>query len=99
MDIENEDAFHLTAVDVRRYDFGTAMRGYDRVRVDQFRDQVAEELERLTRLSNDLDAKTRSMAEQLKVFRERDKALEQRHHCIVKHGALDDERRLLTCEQ
>ena len=42
MDIENEDAFHLTAVDVRRYDFGTAMRGYDRVRVDQFRDQVAE---------------------------------------------------------
>lgn len=77
MDIENEDAFHLTAVDVRRYDFGTAMRGYDRVRVDQFRDQVAEELERLTRLSNDLDAKTRSMAEQLKVFRERDKALNE----------------------
>jgi DivIVA domain-containing protein len=77
MNTESEDAFHLTPVDVRRYDFGTAMRGYDRARVDQFRDQVAEELERLTRAVNDLDGKTRSMAEQLKVFRERDKALNE----------------------
>ena len=75
--MESEDAFHLTPVDVRRYDFGTAMRGYDRARVDQFRDQIAEELERLTRAVNDLDGKSRSMAEQLKVFRERDKALNE----------------------
>ena len=77
MNTESEDAFHLTPVDVRRYDFGTAMRGYDRGRVDQFRDQVAEELERLTRAVNDLDGKSRAMAEQLKVFRERDKALNE----------------------
>ena len=36
--------FHLTALDARRFDFGNALRGYDRARVDQFREQVAEEL-------------------------------------------------------
>lgn len=70
-----DDAFHLTALDVRRYDFGNALRGYDRARVDQFRDQVAEELERLTRANQELDQKARNFHEQLKSFRERDKAL------------------------
>jgi DivIVA domain-containing protein len=70
-----DGGFHLTALDVRRYDFGNALRGYDRVRVDQFRDQVAEELERLTRANQDLDQKARNFHEQLKSFRDRDKAL------------------------
>ena len=70
-----DDAFHLTALDVRRYDFGNALRGYDRARVDQFRDQVAEELERLSRANQELDAKARSFHEQLRAFRDRDKAL------------------------
>jgi DivIVA domain-containing protein len=70
-----DDAFHLTALDVRRFDFGSALRGYDRARVDQFRDQVAEELERLSRLTQELEAKARSFHEQLRAFRERDKAL------------------------
>jgi len=70
-----DDAFHLTALDVRRYDFGNALRGYDRSRVDQFRDQVAEELERLSRANQELDQKARNFHEQLKSFRERDKAL------------------------
>lgn len=70
-----DDAFHLTALDVRRFDFGTALRGYDRDRVDQFREQVADELERLTRLTQELEAKARSFHEQLRAFRERDKAL------------------------
>jgi cell division septum initiation protein DivIVA len=43
--------------------------------VDQFRDQVAEEMDRLTRINQDLDAKARSFHEQLRAFRERDKAL------------------------
>jgi DivIVA domain-containing protein len=60
---------------VRRYDFGRALRGYNPARVDQFRDQVAEELERLTRINQDLDAKARSFHEQLRAFRDRDKAL------------------------
>ena len=70
-----DDAFRLTALDVRRYDFGSALRGYDRARVDQFREQVAEELERLTRLTQELEAKARNFHEQLRAFRERDKAL------------------------
>lgn len=70
-----DDAFHLTALDARRYDFGNALRGYDRARVDLFRDQVAEELERLSRANQELEAKARNFHEQLRAFRERDKAL------------------------
>ncbi len=72
-----DDAFHLTALDVRRYDFGNALRGYDRARVDQFRDQIAEELERLARVNQELEAKARNFHEQLKAFRDRDKALNE----------------------
>ena len=70
-----DESFHLTPLDVRRYDFGRAIRGYSPARVDQFRDQVAEEMERLTRINQDLDAKARSFHEQLRAFRDRDKAL------------------------
>ena len=70
-----DETFHLTPLDVRRYDFGRALRGYDPERVDQFREQVAEELERLTRLNQDLEAKAKGFHEQLRAFRERDKAL------------------------
>ena len=38
-----DESFRLTPLDIRRYDFGNALRGYDRTRVDQFRDQVAED--------------------------------------------------------
>lgn len=72
-----DDIFHLTPVDVRRYDFGSAMRGYDRARVDQFREQLADELERLTRQNTDLEAKARNFHEQLKHYRERDKAINE----------------------
>ena len=71
----NDEAFHLTPVDARRYDFGSEWRGYDKTRVDQFRDQVADELERLTRVNQELEAKAKGFHEQLRAFRERDKAL------------------------
>jgi DivIVA domain-containing protein len=70
-----DETFHLTPLDVRRYEFGKAWRGYDRERVDQFREQVADELERLSRVNQDLDAKARGFHEQLRAFRERDKAI------------------------
>ena len=75
--LEGDNEFRLTPVDVRRYDFGSALRGYDRARVDQFRDQIADEFERLIRQSSDLDAKARGFHEQLKHFRDRDKALNE----------------------
>ena len=73
----NDEGFYLTPLDVRRFDFGSQMRGYDKMRVDQFRDQVADELERLTRLNQDLEAKAKGFHEQLRAFRERDKALNE----------------------
>jgi len=75
--MEQDDAFHLTAVDVRRYEFQTVMRGYDRARVDQFKVQVADEMERLMRANQDLDEKARNFHEQLRAFRERDRALNE----------------------
>ncbi|MDB4881674.1 MAG: divIVA [Gemmatimonadetes bacterium] len=70
-----DETFHLTPLDVRRYDFGRSLRGYDPERVEQFREQVAEELERLTRQTQELEAKAKGFHEQLRAFRERDKAL------------------------
>ncbi|MBM4193434.1 MAG: DivIVA domain-containing protein [Gemmatimonadetes bacterium] len=73
----NDEIFHLTPVDVRRYEFGTTFRGFDPARVNQFRVQVADELERLARINQDLEAKARGFHEQLRAFRERDKALNE----------------------
>ena len=70
-----DESFHLTPLDVRRYEFGTSLRGYDKAAVDQFRARVADELEALTLKNQDLEAKARSFHEQLRAFRERDKAL------------------------
>lgn len=70
-----DESFHLTPLDVRRYDFGKSLRGYDPARVEQFREQVATELERLARQIQDLEGKGRGFNEQLRQFKERDKAL------------------------
>lgn len=72
-----DESFHLTSLDVRRFDFGRSLRGYNPEKVEQFRDQVAEEIERLVRVNQDLDTKARSFHEQLRAFRERDKALNE----------------------
>jgi DivIVA domain-containing protein len=73
-----DDSFYLTPLDVRRYDFGSkAFRGYDEKKVEDFRNQVVEELERLTRVNQELEAKARGFHEQLRAFRERDKALNE----------------------
>ena len=70
-----DESFHLTPLDVRRTEFPGALRGYDKARVDEFRERVAAELERLTRVNQDLEAKAKGFHEQLRAFRERDKAL------------------------
>ena len=72
-----DETFHLTPLDVRRYEFGKSMRGFDPERVNQFREQVAEELERLSRTNQDLEAKAKGFHEQLRAFRERDKAINE----------------------
>jgi DivIVA domain-containing protein len=72
-----DESFHLTPLDVRRTEFPAAIRGYDKARVDEFRDRVANELERLTRINQELDSKAKGFHEQLRAFRERDKALNE----------------------
>lgn len=67
-----DELFHLTPLDVRRYEFGRALRGYDPARVDQFREQVAEEMDRLIRQNQELEVKARTLHDQLKSYRERE---------------------------
>ena len=43
------DEFHLTPIDVRAQEFRRATLGYERARVEDFRERVAEEMERLLR--------------------------------------------------
>lgn len=71
----SDEMFRLTAVDVRRKEFVTKLRGYDTREVDDYLQQVAAELERLMRLNQELDSKVKASQEQLLAFRERDKAL------------------------
>ncbi len=71
----SDEQFRLTPLDVRRWEFGSALRGYDRARVDEFKVRVADELEELTRRVNDLDTKARGFHEQIRSFRERDRAI------------------------
>lgn len=72
-----DEAFHLTPLDIRRFDFGSALRGYDKARVDEFRDQVANEVEYLMKQCQELENKAKGFHEQLRAFRERDKALNE----------------------
>lgn len=72
-----DESFHLTSLDVRRFDFGRSLRGYNPEKVEQFREQIAQEMDRLVRINEDLDTKARSFHEQLRAFRERDKALNE----------------------
>jgi DivIVA domain-containing protein len=72
-----DESFRLTPVDVRRYDFGRKLNGYDPAKVDAFKEQVAAELEDLIRQNGELDAKAKGLVEQLRAYRERDKALNE----------------------
>lgn len=71
----NDDAFHLTPVDIRNHEFKTAFRGYESAEVDEFRNRVAEAFERVLRERAALEERTMNYREQLKAFREREKAM------------------------
>jgi len=67
--------FHLTPVDIRAQEFHRTLRGYDPATVEEFRQRIAEEVERLLRERVQMEERLQSFREQLKAFRERDKAL------------------------
>ena len=72
-----DDAFQLTPHDVRSQEFSRGLAGYDRLQVDEFRERVAAELDRLLRERAQLDERLRGMQEQLRSFRERERAMNE----------------------
>jgi DivIVA domain-containing protein len=72
-----DDAFHLTPHDVRAQEFAREMRGYARAQVDEFRERVAAELDRVLRERAQFEERVRGMQEQLAAFRERERAMNE----------------------
>ncbi len=72
-----EDSFRLTPLDIRTLQFRRTIRGYDPAAVDEFRGHVASEVENLLREKAVSDEQVRSFRDQLKSFREREKALSE----------------------
>ena len=73
----SEDAFTLTPLDIRRQEFRKTLRGYDTVGVEDFRIRVADALERAIRERQVLEERLAALTEQLRVFREREKAMNE----------------------
>ena len=71
----NDDAFRLTPLDIRKQEFRRAMRGYEPAGVEEFRERVADALERVIRERAQLDERLRNFHEQLRAFRDREKAM------------------------
>ena len=70
-----DDAFHLTSHDVRAQEFQRVLRGYDTTQVDEFKQRMAEEIDRLVRERVQLDERIKGMSEQLKSYRDRERAM------------------------
>src|SRR5438552_18537952 len=73
----NDEAFTLTPLDVRKQEFRKSLRGYDKLGVEDFRMRVADALERAIRERQVLEERVSALTEQLRVFREREKAMNE----------------------
>ncbi|MBI1967892.1 MAG: DivIVA domain-containing protein [Gemmatimonadetes bacterium] len=73
----SEDAFHLTPLDIRKQEFRKTLRGYEPMGVEDFRLRVADELERVIREKSVLEERLAALTEQLQVFRERERAMNE----------------------
>lgn len=67
--------FHLTPVDVRAQEFSKGLRGYSVSEVDEFRQRVAEELERLLKQRAEMEDQIHATRDQLRAYQDREKAL------------------------
>lgn len=72
-----DDAFHLTSHDVRAQEFQKVMRGYDPAQVEEFKQRMAEEIDRLIRDRVQLDERIKGMSEQLRSYRDRERAMNE----------------------
>lgn len=72
-----DETFHLTPHDIRGQEFQRALRGYDPAQVESFKQRVAEEFDRVLRDRVQLDERLKGMLEQLRSFRERERAMNE----------------------
>jgi cell division initiation protein len=72
-----EAAFALTPLDIRRQEFRRTLRGYDPLGVEDFRMRVADELEKVIRERSVLEERVSALTDQLRVFRERENAMNE----------------------
>ena len=75
--MSDDHAFHLTPLDVRSQEFTRAFRGYDRNLVNEFKLAISDELERLLRDRAQHEERLRSAQEQLRAFRDRERAMNE----------------------
>jgi len=67
----------LTPLDIRHKEFKRGMRGYTDVGVDEFLDEVADELERLLKDNTDLDKRVEALEAQLAGYRRIEETLQK----------------------
>lgn len=72
-----DSGFHITPIDIRSQEFHRALRGYDPAGVEEFRERVADEVERLLRERTQIEERLAQFREQLTAFRERERALNE----------------------
>jgi DivIVA domain-containing protein len=72
-----DDSFHLTPHDIRAQEFQRGMRGYDPAQVESFKQRLAEEFDRVLRDRVALDERLKNLTEQLRSFRERERAMNE----------------------
>lgn len=70
-----DDRFHLTSHDVRAQEFQKVIRGYDTAQVEEFKQRMAEEIDRLVRDRVQLDERVKGLSDQLKSYRDRERAM------------------------
>jgi DivIVA domain-containing protein len=73
----NDEAFNLTPLDIRKQEFRKTLRGYDTAGVEDFQVRVADALERAIRERQVLEERVAALTDQLRVFREREKAMNE----------------------
>jgi DivIVA domain-containing protein len=73
----SDDAFNLTPLDIRKQEFRKTLRGYETLGVEEFQMRVADALERAIRERSVLEERLTALTEQLRVFREREKAMNE----------------------
>jgi DivIVA domain-containing protein len=92
----NDDGFRLTPLDIRKQEFRKTLRGFEPIGVEEFRARVADELERALRERAVLEERVAAVAEQLAVFRERERHMNE---ALVAAQQLRDETRVAATRE